>query len=71
MIILPDTELANACKAAERIRKTVEAKTDITVSLGISSYQQGMQRTEDLIKKADDALYQAKQKGRNRTEISN
>lgn len=70
LIILPDTELANACKAAERIRKTVEAKTDITVSLGVSSYQQGMQKREDLIKKADNALYQAKQKGRNRTEIS-
>ncbi len=70
LILLPDTELTEAYEVAERIRKTVEAKAGNTISLGVSSHQHEMQKREDLIKKADDALYQAKQKGKNRVEIS-
>ena len=70
LILLPETGLPLACEVAERIRKSVKAKIKITVSLGISSYHEGMKKKKDLIKKADEALYQAKQNGRNRIEVS-
>ncbi len=70
LILLPETELAIACKVAERIRKSVEAKTSITLSLGVTSCSSGTYTIEDFIKRADDAMYQAKQKGKNRVEVS-
>jgi diguanylate cyclase (GGDEF)-like protein len=69
-VLLPDAKSSEAQQAAERIRRAVESGTDVTVSLGVSSYYQGVQIKEDIIKKADEALYQAKQGGRNRVEIS-
>lgn len=68
-LILTDTDLTKASEIAERIRKNVEVNAGITVSLGISEYHKGMKEKETLINKADKALYQAKQKGRNRVEI--
>ena len=70
LILLPETELATTCKVAERIRKSVEAKTSITLSLGVTSCSSGTYTIENFIKKADDAMYQAKQKGKNRVEVS-
>ena len=69
LVLLAETDLQKAQEVAERIRSTIEKEKGITVSLGVSAYQQRMSR-EDLIHKADEALYQAKQKGRNRVEIS-
>lgn len=69
LILLPDTDLASAYHIAERIRSTVETNTDVTISLGVSSYRKGTEDKETLINHADKALYQAKQKGRNRVEI--
>jgi diguanylate cyclase (GGDEF)-like protein/PAS domain S-box-containing protein len=70
LILLPETDLTIACKVAERIRKSVEAKTAITLSLGVTSCCPGIMTMKDFITKADDALYHAKQKGKNRVEIS-
>ncbi|MBI4847852.1 MAG: diguanylate cyclase [Nitrospirae bacterium] len=70
LILLPDTGLPEACDVAERIRREVEAKTGITVSLGVSCYNYKMQEKEEIIMRADDALLQAKRKGRNRTEVN-
>ncbi|MCX5909936.1 MAG: GGDEF domain-containing protein, partial [Deltaproteobacteria bacterium] len=64
LILLPETELTNAYEVAERVRKTIVKEMRITVSLGVSAYQQGMKK-EDLINKVDEALYQAKKGGRN------
>lgn len=73
-LLLPETGLEGAQTLAERIRQQV-AKTavshndidlQVTVSAGIAQYHQGMLRYEDLLKAADDALYQAKEDGRNR-----
>ena len=41
-------------------------KTDITISLGVASYSQEMVKKEDLINKADEALYRSKKSGKNR-----
>jgi diguanylate cyclase (GGDEF)-like protein len=69
-VLLPDVKSPEALRAAERIRLAVEAGTGVTVSLGISSYNQGVRTREDIIKNADYALYQAKQLGRNRIELN-
>ncbi|HEY6012258.1 MAG TPA: sensor domain-containing diguanylate cyclase, partial [Nitrospirota bacterium] len=76
-IIMPEAELHNAVRVAERLRKTVEEhpfsirdkKTDtkVTISIGLA----GISGNEDLspeglVKKADDALYLSKKNGRNR-----
>jgi diguanylate cyclase (GGDEF)-like protein len=74
IIIAPDTDLKSATVLAERIRKAVEEFTfdqvgKITVSFGVTQFKKD--DTEDtIIKKADDAMYEAKRNGRNRVEVS-
>jgi diguanylate cyclase (GGDEF)-like protein len=70
LILLPETGLSEACEVAERMRKDVEAKTGVTVSLGITCYNHNMLRKEEIISKADDALLEAKRKGKNRIEVN-
>ncbi len=74
IVLCPDSDLAGAARGAERLRASVERETSgafkqfdnsITVSLGVSTYRAGMQDEDQLIKLADDALYRAKQSGRN------
>lgn len=73
--ILPHTSLDGARKAAERIRKRIEAVMDskgaaITCSIGIASWPTDGVMREDIIRAADAALYYAKQTGRNRTHLA-
>lgn len=69
MVILPETDRVCALEFAERLRTLVEQakftqiEISITISAGIASYT-GQKQTE-LIRQADDRLYQAKQNGRN------
>jgi diguanylate cyclase (GGDEF)-like protein len=74
MILLPETASDGAVLLAERIRKTFETTQNsegakfATVSIGIASYPiSPAHNIEDLIKLADQALYRAKEAGRNRT----
>jgi len=74
-VILPGTRLNDAFKAAERIRKTIEAKASpgtipVTASLGVSSWPIDGMTKQDVVARADAALYQAKQSGRNRVCLS-
>lgn len=74
-IVVINTEGEGACMLAERIRKKIEKKTftfggrniPVTLSLGIASYPRDSRGKEDLISKADQALYLAKGRGRNRS----
>lgn len=66
LVLLPETGLQEAVEAAERIRRAIAEKTDVTVSLGAASYREGMEDKDDLIKESDEALYEAKNAGRNR-----
>lgn len=73
-IILSETDKDVAQLAAGRIREAVQDKRirvydeelKITVSIGISTYPGDGKDIETLIDRADSALYQAKQTGRNR-----
>ncbi|HOP64179.1 MAG TPA: diguanylate cyclase [Spirochaetota bacterium] len=69
LIILPEIQIKGAVTVAERIRSTVE-KTDtgvpdlkVTVSGGAAEYLNG--DVEELVKKADKLMYEAKESGRN------
>ncbi len=68
LVLLHEVDTTCSCSFAEKLRRAVEVKLGITISLGVSSYSQGMSKGEDLIRDADEALYRAKQNGRNRLE---
>jgi diguanylate cyclase (GGDEF)-like protein len=70
LILLPETDLIGASEIAERIRGAVEATLAITVSLGVASCNLKIKKQEKIIKKADEALYRAKKRGRNRVDAS-
>ncbi|MBI4844097.1 MAG: diguanylate cyclase [Nitrospirae bacterium] len=69
MILLAETDLAGAAIVAEKIRRSAEAKTEVTASLGVSCYSSDITSGEELIKKADAALYESKSSGRNRVTV--
>ena len=64
--ILPNTEYKDALIVAEKLRQIIEKYNfkgkNITVSIGISEYKGNL---EENLKKADEALYEAKNNGRN------
>ena len=76
LLIAPDTPLEGALNLAERIRLAVEDKPllagevslRLTVSIGVAEKSAAHANIDQLIKSADEALYHAKQNGRNRTE---
>lgn len=76
--VLPNTGLAGAEAVSEKIRKEIsdnELRDEesgkcygrVSVSIGIAQYRWG-ESAQDLILRADQALYTAKQQGRNRVE---
>ncbi|WP_088330649.1 sensor domain-containing diguanylate cyclase [Lacimicrobium sp. SS2-24] len=77
-IVLPDTDANSARQVAERIRKITEAtvirheglELNVTVSLGIAQLRPDYQEHMAWISKADQALYQAKESGRNKVNSS-
>ena len=67
-IILPDTNVAGAQRAAEKIREAVSAfkfKQPVTLSIGVASYKNEISQ-RDLVVNVDKALYRAKKEGKNR-----
>ncbi len=74
-VILTETNIEQAIIPLERFRKTVETlnliynnkEVHVTVSIGACEYFPEIKNTEDFISKADEALYEAKNTGRNRT----
>lgn len=78
VILLPETGLEAAYKVAEKIRKLIKGnhverngeKVTVTVSCGVAEFVPGkMNDPMELIEAADNALYMAKKKGRDRTEV--
>jgi two-component system cell cycle response regulator len=76
LVILPDTDSNVAMAVAERIRKSIASRPfnagsrlgplSITISIGIAGIESGTDTTNDILKRADQALYRAKREGRNR-----
>ncbi|MBN04457.1 PleD family two-component system response regulator [Ponticaulis sp.] len=78
VVIMPDTTGDMASVVAERLRRHVASQTfavergrsqlDVTVSLGVSTSYGSECTIDDLLKRADEALYEAKQSGRNQVK---
>lgn len=80
VVILPETDLMYALRAAEKLRKSVEAYPfrgkesqphgKVTISLGVASWVEGSTTASSLIQQADKALYRAKNEGKNCTRAA-
>lgn len=77
-LVLVKTDEKGAIETAERIRQSVQElvfrsskgeDVHVTMSFGIAIYKQHARQIDELIKKADKALYRAKENGRNRVEV--
>lgn len=76
VLLVPDTPLADGAKLAEALRAAIEAcpfhfkgePLTVTVSMGMTAFKPG-ERSELVLKRADEALYRAKNAGRNRVEF--
>ena len=78
--LLPKADQKSAIKVAERIRKLVETSSveydkdeniNVTVAIGLSEYRSADNEITDVMKRADDRLYIAKNNGRNRVVFTN
>jgi len=76
VVVLPETHIEVGRKIAERLRRAVSGKPfdvpnqdkglDITISVGLASLEGSSDTQEQLFKRADQALYDAKEQGRNK-----
>jgi diguanylate cyclase (GGDEF)-like protein len=79
-VILPETDLARAASHAERVRAAVAAFSfvgaagvgpgSLTVSIGVAAVTRNLRKGQDLVHDADQALYRAKNGGRNLVELA-
>ena len=77
-LLLPDTPLKSACYLAERVRERItrypylagEMLIEVTASLGVTELQKTDKDIKELLKRADEALYEAKASGRNRVTMA-
>lgn len=68
--LLPETDMNNALITAEKLRKTVEDSNlhpsqTITISIGVATLEMLDATTDDLMERADQSMYKAKENGRN------
>jgi diguanylate cyclase (GGDEF)-like protein len=78
IIVLPQADLESCLMFAERLRSQVEkapipvndgtTTLKVTISLGVAALRGEDSSVNDLIRRADEALYRAKKNGRNRVE---
>ncbi len=79
VLLLAETDAAQARVMAERCRSSIESAklllygspVSVTASVGIADYpHEAVSRIEELVDRADQALYEAKQAGRNRVAVA-
>lgn len=70
LLVLPDTNIDDAIVLIERIQLATRKRTEVTVSAGLAMHT-GSQDFNQLIQRADQALYRAKEGGRNRYILAN
>jgi diguanylate cyclase (GGDEF)-like protein len=76
--LLPHTNSEAAAGIAEQLRQAVESlgveagdgPLEVTASFGVAALDRSMREIEDMLRKADAALYEAKRAGRNRCSIA-
>ncbi len=74
VMIMPETNIEGAIIPVQRLRRMVEEydfdyngiKSKVTVSIGLTMNYQNLNSTAEILKTADEALYRAKEDGRNR-----
>ncbi len=76
VIVMPETDLHVAGMVAERLRRSIAGepfsiekgtkRLDVTISIGIATLEIKGEAISDVLKRADQALYRAKNDGRNR-----
>lgn len=78
LIVLPRADAGRAWEVGERMRQRVSERAFdagdglaliLRISVGVAQWRDG-EPTSELIERADDALYGAKQRGRNRVEVA-
>jgi diguanylate cyclase (GGDEF)-like protein len=77
-VLLPETDLDPGRELAERLRQHLAAETftagettfRVTCSVGVAHFHDPKQKVTDLLQAADEALYRAKQLGRNRVCVA-
>jgi diguanylate cyclase (GGDEF)-like protein len=79
LFVLPEASEEDAATLAERLRILIESTpvpledgqlVELTVSIGVATFQRGHETPEQVIAAADAALYRAKDAGRNHVEIA-
>jgi len=78
VVLLPETDRSHAQDAAERLRRAIEAldfswqgrPIPIRASIGVASCPECADSPHDLIRAADEALYEAKENGRNQVRVA-
>jgi diguanylate cyclase (GGDEF)-like protein len=78
VVLLPGADLQVAASRAEELRHRCEEMKLIaqgqpisfTLSIGVAALNSGVSQPDELLKRADDALYTAKHQGRNRVEVA-
>jgi two-component system cell cycle response regulator len=76
VVVMPDTDMSVATVVAERVRRRIERdlfvvqsglrSVGVTVSIGAASLSSNEDTLQSILKRADQALYKAKNEGRNR-----
>lgn len=74
LILVPNSNLEGALTLANNLKQIIEktnfeTKEKITVSIGVSTFNENLNQ-EELLKLADNALYKAKNNGRNKVEFA-
>jgi len=77
IVLLPETESAQALEVAERMRMRMAAETTgvtgsvpVSLSIGIAAFPEHGETFEAIVASADSALYHAKRNGRNRVVLA-
>lgn len=78
VVILPGAELQVALSRAEELRNRCQDMSllvkgqalSFTLSIGVAAFKQGTDQPDELLKQADEALYTAKNQGRNRVQAA-
>jgi diguanylate cyclase (GGDEF)-like protein len=78
IVLLPETDLADAVTMGERIRAAIETEPvlygvhtiSVTASIGVAQVSRNAATQDEVVRDADHALYEAKATGRNRLVIA-